>query len=76
MCTRFGAIAPTWSTFVAALLGFLTVPSFGEAQMPDHPFQPGTRFPTLALPALEDGRPRSIADFRGQKVILHIFASW
>ena len=39
-------------------------------------FAVGEPFPTIALPALEDGRPRSIADFRGKKVVLHVFASW
>ena len=36
----------------------------------------GLPFPDLTLPALEDGKPVSIRDFRGQKLILHIFASW
>ena len=36
----------------------------------------GKPFPDLVLPALEDGRPRSLAEFRGQKLILYIFASW
>ncbi len=36
----------------------------------------GRPFPDLTLPALEDGKPVSIRDFRGQKLILHIFASW
>ena len=36
----------------------------------------GEPFPELALPALDDGRPMSIADFRGQRVVLHVFASW
>lgn len=36
----------------------------------------GESFANLTLPSLDDGRPRSLADFRGQKVILHIFASW
>ncbi len=36
----------------------------------------GEPFPGLVLPALEDGTPLSIAAFRGQKVILHVFASW
>ena len=40
------------------------------------PFQVGQPFPDLALPALQDGRPASIRDYRGQKVILHVFASW
>lgn len=62
--------------FVAALIVLLAGPFSADAQMPDHPFQPGTPFPTLSLPSLEDGRPASIADFRGQKIILHVFASW
>ena len=36
----------------------------------------GDPFPDLTLPALQDGKPVSIRDFRGQKLILHIFASW
>ena len=35
----------------------------------------GEPFPDLALPTL-GGSTRSISDFRGQKVILHVFASW
>ncbi len=36
----------------------------------------GQPFPDLVLPALEDGRPRTLAEFRGQKLVLYIFASW
>ena len=36
----------------------------------------GKPFPDLVLPALEDGRPLSIADFKGERVVLHVFASW
>ncbi len=36
----------------------------------------GEPFPGLTLPSLEDSRPLSIADFRGEKLILHIWASW
>jgi hypothetical protein len=36
----------------------------------------GEAFPNLVLPSIEDGSPRSIADFRGQKLVLHVFASW
>jgi hypothetical protein len=39
-------------------------------------FRVGQLFPTTAFPSLEDGRSRSVADFRGKKLILHIFASW
>jgi hypothetical protein len=36
----------------------------------------GQVFPPIVFPAIDDGRPLSLADFRGQKIILHIFASW
>ena len=36
----------------------------------------GRPFPNLVLPSLEDGSPSSIARFRGQKTLLHVFASW
>ena len=47
-----------------------------RAARPGPVFEVGAAFPTLALPALEDGRPSSVADYRGKKVILHVFASW
>ena len=36
----------------------------------------GLAFPELTLPDCEDGRPTSLADFRGKRVLLHLFASW
>ena len=36
----------------------------------------GEPFPLLRLPSAEDGEPVSIARFRGEKVVLHVFASW
>ena len=39
-------------------------------------FHEGERFPTTVFPSLDGGRPGSVADFRGKKLILHIFASW
>ncbi len=66
--------------FCVTLLPLIAIalPSDAHSQssMPAHGFQVGTAFPTLSLPSLHDGRPASISDFRGQKVILHIFASW
>ncbi len=38
--------------------------------------QEGEPFPLLVLPSMTDGRPMSLADFRGRKVVLHVFASW
>ncbi len=45
-------------------------------QVKAYEFEVGQVFPNLVLPSLEDGRPGSIAEFRGQKLILHIWASW
>jgi peroxiredoxin len=39
-------------------------------------FTEGEPFPVLALPDLEHGRPTSLADFRGRKLVLQVFASW
>ena len=46
--------------------------------MPQDPsrFKVGQRFPDLVLPSIDNGRPTSIAAYRGKKVLLHIFASW
>ncbi len=52
-----------------------TLTSPGAASQPFRPVV-GEAFPDLVLPSLEDGRPVSLAEFRGKKVILHVFASW
>lgn len=36
----------------------------------------GDRHPDFTLPALADGKPKSLADFRGKRVLLIQFASW
>jgi len=36
----------------------------------------GEPFPAIVLPTMADGSPASITDFRGTKVVLHVFASW
>jgi hypothetical protein len=41
-----------------------------------HGFNVGEAFPTLALPSAADGRPVSLTEFRGRKLIVNIFASW
>ncbi|MFQ5700755.1 MAG: hypothetical protein ACE5HU_02810 [Acidobacteriota bacterium] len=33
-------------------------------------------FPELVLPSAMDGAPMAVSSFRGEKLILHIFASW
>lgn len=36
----------------------------------------GEPFPDLVLPSAKNGKPMSIADFAGKKVVLQVFASW
>ena len=57
-----------------ALLAAFALAATTAAEPPR--IEAGRPFPDLVLPALEDGRPMSIADFRGEKVILQVFASW
>ena len=59
----------------AFLAGLLLAGAPALGQLPPSGFAVGEPFPGLVLPDL-DGTPRSIADFRGGKVVLHVFASW
>ena len=36
----------------------------------------GEPFPLVHLPRLDGGQPGSVADYRGKKLVLHVFASW
>lgn len=36
----------------------------------------GEPFPEIVLPSMADGEPMSIRRFRGERVVLHVFASW
>jgi len=57
----------------AALLGAMFASETASAQ---GLIVEGEPFPEIAFPALEDGTAMSIRDFRGEKVVLHVFASW
>lgn len=54
-----------WTAFLLALLS-----------APASPFQVGEPAPVVTLPSGADGEPVSLEDFRGQKVMLHVWASW
>ena len=63
----------------SSLVSLLVISLMGEVTTANPQpvgFEVGQTFPNLVLPSLEDGRPLSLAQFRGQKLILHIFASW
>ena len=55
----------------AAILAAISSPAVAQ-------YSPQVGQPHLAftLPALDDGRPVSLADYRGQKVLLVQFAAW
>ena len=36
----------------------------------------GKPLPEVAFTALEDGRPITLQQYGGQKLVLHVFASW
>lgn len=36
----------------------------------------GDFFPVRPFPALDGGAPRSVADYRGRRLLLQVFASW
>lgn len=45
-------------------------------QPPDAGFAVGEQFPDIPLPTLDGSELRSVSDFEGDKIILHVFASW
>ncbi|MBL1217795.1 MAG: hypothetical protein D8M59_09900 [Planctomycetes bacterium] len=48
------------------------------AALSDEPLaiEVGLPFPDIMLPSVQNGSPMAISDFRGKKIILHVFASW
>ena len=60
------------SVALVGAMGACAAPAMGEQPS----LNVGDPFPQLFLPSLDDGRPMSIADFRGERVVLHVFASW
>ena len=64
----------TTTLFAGLLLLASTTPLDASSSAPR--IEQGLPFPSIVLPALDGGRPASLADFRGEKVVLHIFASW
>jgi len=62
---------------LALLLGIsLMLPSLANAQENGPTLEVGKPLPVVSLPTMRDGEPMSIADHRGKRVVLHVFASW
>lgn len=69
--------ATAFVSIAAAVVALASCGSSPEAAVPeDMRIEVGKPFPDLLLPTLADGRPASLASFRGKKTLLHIFASW
>ncbi len=66
------------ATVLVCVLGCAAVPDSEQTGgfLSEADFEVGQKFPDIVFPALDGERPLSLADFRGQKVLLHIFASW
>jgi len=62
-------LSPCWSACAVWLVAAVS-------PVLSSPFAEGQPFPDLLLPSIEDGRPTSLAEFRGQKIVLQVFASW
>lgn len=64
----------TWQLWIAlsGVFASLTTTAFAE------PYNPriGQRHIAFTLPAIDDGRPISLREYHGKKVLLMQFASW
>lgn len=58
------------------ILGALTLAGALSAGPVEAGTRVGQAWPVEPLPSVADGRPLSVARFRGRKVMLHQFASW
>ena len=56
----------------SVVLASLAIPAAAETYSP----RVGERHLNFTLPAIDDGRPLSLEQFRGRKVLLIQFASW
>ena len=57
-------------------LGAVTLASALSAAPVETGVEVGQAYPVDPLPSLNEGEALSVARFRGQKVVLHQFASW
>jgi len=78
VCTLLAVGAASFATASDGSPDAAAATTVGPAGSDSGPYllEVGRPFPPLVLPAAADGRPLSLADFRGRKTILHVFASW
>ncbi len=61
-----------WPGFLIGVIGV----QIGGWLLASGNIEVGQPFPELVLPRLGGGSPASIAEFRGRRLMLHVFASW
>ena len=62
---------------ILAITLLLSASSAFSADHPTPSIEVGQPFPVLELPLANDqGKAASIMDYRGRKLMLHLFASW
>ena len=61
---------------VAGVIGLIALLAYGVASENPEQDVAGKRAPEISLPPLEGGEERSLADYRGQVVVLNYWASW
>lgn len=78
---RINRVAPCGTILMAVLAAvLLTLPAMAQPEPQPIPAAAGVEvgqpFPVMLLPRIDTGRPDTIVNYRGQKLIMHIFASW
>ncbi len=61
---------------LGALASVLCLAAAAQAIRAAYPPRAGEAHPEFTLPSIADGKPVSLAQFRGKKVLLIHFASW
>jgi len=69
-------LSATTSILIGAAGASIFAAAGTSPQRAASPFEVGEGFPDIAFPSLSDGTPTRMSDFRGRKVMLHVFASW
>lgn len=59
---------------LALCVALSAAPAFAQSQL--GLIEEGERFPEIKFPALDDGQPTTLAQYRGKPVLLLVFASW
>jgi cytochrome c biogenesis protein CcmG/thiol:disulfide interchange protein DsbE len=61
---------------IAGVVGLIALLAYGVASESGDAEVTGDRAPDISLPPLDGGAERSLADYRGQVVVLNYWASW